>query len=146
MKKTILLITAFTLTTAFFTSCNSPEKKVENAQTEVVEANKDLIDANQAYLDDVESYKVTTAERIAANDKSIAEFKVRIDKEKKEAKADYLEKLTKLEQKNTDLKKKMDDYKDDGKENWDKFKAEFNHDMDELGEAFKDLTVNNVKK
>jgi len=39
----------------------------------------------------------------------------------------------------------MDDYKQDGKENWEKFKAEFNHDMDELGKAFKDLTINNIK-
>lgn len=43
------------------------------------------------------------------------------------------------------MKKKMDDYNMDGKENWEKFKTEFNHDMDELGQAFKDLTVNNVK-
>ena len=39
----------------------------------------------------------------------------------------------------------MDEYKADGKENWEKFKAEFNHDMDGLGSAFKDLTVKNVK-
>ncbi|MFN0047523.1 MAG: hypothetical protein ACKVOU_00200 [Cytophagales bacterium] len=43
------------------------------------------------------------------------------------------------------MKKKMDDYKEDGKENWEKFKTEFNHDMDEIGNAFKDLTVKNVK-
>ena len=39
----------------------------------------------------------------------------------------------------------MSDYKADGKENWEKFKAEFGHDMDELGNAFRDLTVKNVK-
>ena len=50
-----------------------------------------------------------------------------------------------MEQKNTDLKRRLDDYKQDGKENWEKFKIEFNRDMDELGKAFKDLTVKNVK-
>ncbi len=40
---------------------------------------------------------------------------------------------------------KMNDYKANGKENWEIFKKEFNHDMDELGKAFKDLTVKNVK-
>lgn len=29
----------------------------------------------------------------------------------------------------------MDDYKADGKEKWELFKAEFSHDMDELGKA-----------
>ena len=27
---------------------------------------------------------------------------------------------------------------------WEKFKVEYNHDMDELGKAFKDLTVKNT--
>jgi len=44
------------------------------------------------------------------------------------------------------MKQKLGDHKEDGKENWNAFKKEFNHDMDELGNAFKDLTVNNVKK
>ena len=54
-------------------------------------------------------------------------------------------KIDELEQKNSELKKRLDDYKADGKEKWEKFKAEFSHDMDELGKAFKDLTVKNVK-
>ena len=44
------------------------------------------------------------------------------------------------------MKQKMADYKENGKDNWKEFKAEFNHDMDELGDAFRDLTKNNVKK
>jgi len=43
------------------------------------------------------------------------------------------------------MKLKMDNYKLEGKENWEKFKMEFSHDMDELGKAFSDLTVKNVK-
>ena len=39
----------------------------------------------------------------------------------------------------------MDEYNQEGKENWEKFKTEFSHDMDELGKAFKDLTVKNTK-
>jgi len=29
--------------------------------------------------------------------------------------------------------------------NWESFKREFNHDMDEIGQALKDLTVDNKK-
>ena len=50
-----------------------------------------------------------------------------------------------LEQKNTELKKILSDYKDEGQDKWTSFKNEFNHDMDELGKAFKDLTVKNLK-
>jgi len=50
-----------------------------------------------------------------------------------------------LKNKNNKLKEKLADYKDDGQDAWIDFKNEFNHDMDELGKAFKDLTVENIK-
>ena len=43
------------------------------------------------------------------------------------------------------MKKKLEDYQAEGKDSWETFKTEFSHDMDALGNAFKDLTVNNVK-
>ena len=39
----------------------------------------------------------------------------------------------------------MDDYKADGKANWEAFKAEFNRDMDELGAAIKSFGEKNNK-
>ncbi|WP_394993798.1 hypothetical protein [Emticicia sp.] len=148
MKKTIVALAVFTFITAtIVTSCNSssPSEKVEDAKTDVEEANKDLQKANDEYLTEVESYKRETAEKISANELSIKEFNERIATEKKQAQGAYKQKIAELEQKNTDLKRRLDDYKQDGKENWEKFKIEFNRDMDELGKAFKDLTVKNVK-
>ena len=146
MKKSILALAVFTfIASTSILSCNSPAEKVENAETDVVDANKDLDKANADYLAEVESYKKETAEKIAANEQSIKEFNARVADEKKDARVEYKQKIAELEQKNTDMKKKLDDYKQDGKENWAKFKTEFNHDMDELGKAFKDLTVKNVK-
>ncbi|WP_435353133.1 hypothetical protein [Emticicia sp. SJ17W-69] len=146
MKKSILALAVFTfIASTAILSCNSPAEKVENAQTDVVDANKDLEKANEDYLVEVEAYKKETADKIAANEQSIKEFNARVATEKKEARVAYQQKIAELEQKNTDMKKKLDDYKQDGKENWEKFKTEFNHDMDELGKAFKDLTVKNVK-
>ena len=49
-------------------------------------------------------------------------------------------KLADLERENTDMKKQMDDYKSDGKDKWETFKAGFNKSMDDLGESLKDLT------
>lgn len=146
MKRTIAAMAAgIFLTGVILTSCNTPAEKVENAENKVAEANKDLDKANAEYLADVANYKKATADKIEANEKSIAEFKARIANEKNETKADYDKKIVELEQKDSDMKKRMDDYKVEGKEKWEIFKAEFSHSMDELGKAFKDLTVKKVK-
>ena len=126
---------------AIMTSCNTPAQKVENAQDKVTEANQNLDKTNQEYLADIENYRKETADKITANNISIAEFKSRIENEKMEAKADYDNKIMELEQKNRDMKNKLDDYKTEGKEKWEIFKSEFSHDMVELGKAFNDFTV-----
>ncbi len=142
MKTIIKSLSVFAVvTTAVLVSCNSPEQKVENAQDNVTQANRDLDTANKEYLADIESYRKQTAERIAANQKSIDEFNGRIANDKKEAREEYKKKIDALEQKNTDMKKTMDDYKADGKDKWQTFKAEFSKSMDELGQSFKDLTA-----
>lgn len=146
MKKTILMLTASLLITGgIVTGCNTPAEKVEKAQQEVDEANNKLDKVTDEYQADIAKYRLEATKRIAANEKSIAEFNARIDDQKKVAKADYTIKIAELEKKNTDMKKKMDDYKEDGKDKWEKFKLEFNHDLEELGKAFKDLTVKNVQ-
>lgn len=43
------------------------------------------------------------------------------------------------------MKKKLDDYKADGKDKWEQFKKDFSRDMDDLGNAFKDLTTKKTK-
>jgi hypothetical protein len=143
MKKTFLVLAACSF--IIMSGCNTPAQKLENAQNKVDAANQDLNEANQEYLADVEKYRKETADKIAANERSINEFNARVESDKQEAKEDYKKKIMALEQKNSDMKKKMDDYKMEGKEGWEKFKTEFNHDMDEVGQAFKDLTVKNVK-
>ena len=134
MKKLLsALAVCIFITGAILTGCNTPAQKVDKAQNNVIEANKDLENANKEYLADIENYRKETANRIAANDQNIIEFKAKIEHDKKAAKADYNKKIAALEQRNRDMKKKMDEYKAEGKDNWVKFKAEFNHDMDELG-------------
>lgn len=89
-------------------------------------------------------YRKETADKIAENDLKIAEFSTKIENEKEEEKVDYRKRITKLKQRNNDIKLRMDDYKVDGKERWKMFKTEFGHDMDELGKAFKDSVVKNT--
>jgi hypothetical protein len=146
MKNNIKAIAASAfIVTAIFISCNSPAQKVQNAQENVNQANKDLDTATKEYLADIDNYKKQTADRITANQNSIDEFNERIANDKKEAKEEYEQKINVLEKKNTDMKKEMDDYKADGKEKWEIFKAEFSKSMDDLAKSFKDLTSKSSK-
>ncbi len=153
MKKSILVLTACTLITgAMLTGCESSSEKAEDAQekvdearNDVTEANKDLEEAKEEYQREIENYRRETEEKTVANDRAIAELRAKIDKQKKEAREEYRKKIDELEQKNTEMKRKMSDYKADGKEGWERFKAEFNRDMEDLGNSFKNLTVDNVK-
>ena len=140
MKKSILAIALCTFTTGvILTSCSTSAERVEKAEKNVIDANKDLEKANAEYLVDIENYKMVISEKIAANQKRVDAFNERISKEKKEARADYKKKIAELEQKNSDMKKKLDDYKAEGKEKWEAFKTEFSRDMDELGNALKNV-------
>lgn len=137
MKKIILMLALFTvITSSILTSCNTSAEKVENAEKKVDEANEGLYEANQEYLADLAKFRKESADKIEANNKSIAEFKARIAQEKKEAQVAYNQKITVLEQTNSDLKKKMDVFKAESKEQWENFKVEFSKDMEELGTAF----------
>jgi hypothetical protein len=142
MKKLILLLAGCTMMTgALLTSCNTSSNEAQEA---VIKSKQDLEAARQEFLADMETFRKETATRIAANDQRIAELNANIVHERKEARADYKKRIAALEQKNRDMKKTMDDYKEEGKENWERFKTEFNHDMDALGQAFKDIGVRNT--
>ncbi|MBK8623877.1 MAG: hypothetical protein IPN79_19520 [Saprospiraceae bacterium] len=132
--KLLALIVISGFITVMF-SCDSAKQKVTNAEENVVEAEQELQEAEDDYLADVEKHRMMYSERITANEQSIAEFNARVAEEKKEVKADYQNKIKELELKNSDMKKKMDEYKADGKDGWEKFKTEFDKDMDNLGNA-----------
>lgn len=145
MKKLILLVTLALVATAGILSCSTSSQDVDSAAAKVAQAENDLNEAKLEYTMDMEVYRAETNAKIRENQKSIDEFKSRIASEKTEAQLEYNQKINKLEQKNSDMKKKLDDVKMDTKEQWEAFKAEFSSDMDALGKAFKDLTVNNNK-
>jgi septal ring factor EnvC (AmiA/AmiB activator) len=144
MKITHLALAAIA-TVLTVASCNSEKEKVDEATSQAVEAGDDLKQAKDDYLLEVEKYKIETADKIIENDKRIADLNASIKTEKKETREQFIKDIAALEAKNADLKMQIEVYKADSKENWDKFKIEFSHDMDELGKAFKDLTVKNVK-
>lgn len=146
MKKSILSIAIATLFTgSLITSCNSSSQKVEDAAVKVDVTAEDLNKAKEEFNNEYNKFKVESEQRMLDNEFKIAELKATKIKLKKEAKADYDKTIADLEQKNSNMRTKLNDYKEEGKDKWESFKREFNHDMDELGSALKDLANNNVK-
>ncbi len=144
MKKLIFtLFLTLLFTVASFTSCNTAAEKANKAKNKAIEAKDDFNIAKEEYLADIENFKKETAAKIDSNKQKIAEFNVKIEYAKKDVKTYSLQQIVILEQKNSELKIKMDEYKVDGKDNWESFKTAFNKDMNDLGEAFKNFTVKN---
>ena len=131
-----------TMVFTMFIGCQTPSKKIDNAQENVLKANEEL---NQALKDSIQIYRSMTQQKLIANEKRIADYKAKIAIEKKESKDKHEMELAKLVQKNNDLKTKLENYTEEDNVKWEAFKIEFNRDMDELGQALKDLSVKNVK-
>lgn len=153
MKNTTLIIVtaAILLAGSIITSCQSSAEKVEDAKVNVQDANKDLKDAQKNVSEEAqkaakakewEAFKSESETKIRNNETLTAELKEKMKTSGKKLDKVYADNIAKLEQKNQDLKSRMDAY-EKGQTDWQSFKREFNHDMDELGNALKDLTVNN---
>ena len=53
--------------------------------------------------------------------------------------------MVSLEKDNNDLRKNMDQYKEEVKVMWENFKTKMNHDVNEIHIELKDIKLNNVK-
>lgn len=153
MKKSILVLGAtLAVVSTLLMSCNNSAKNLEDAQenvteakNNVVEAQDELADAHAAYLADVENYRELTEARIKRNSAIMADLRSKAAYGKNQTKEAYNKSIDALEQKNNELQNQMSAYKADRIEDWESFKEEFNHDMEELDNGFKSLGTNDVK-
>jgi major membrane immunogen (membrane-anchored lipoprotein) len=148
MKKTI--ISMFIVTTLIsgilFTSCGPSTPKEETFKAKVEEAKEYQNDTQKSDIDEEwKAFKDTSELQIRGNVIRIAELKVKIKKSGKEFNTFYENKIDALEQQNKDMKDRIDVYERNNQSDWESFKREFNHDIEELGNALKDLTVDNKK-
>jgi chromosome segregation ATPase len=155
MKKVIFILAMTTtfMTVTIFTGCQSSTQKQEAAQAKVKDARQDLNEAQKnanevaqkaATAEEWKTFKRESELKIKNNEIRIAELKIKLKNPGEIFDALYENKIIKLEQQNKDVKAKLEAY-EKSQSNWESFKREFNHDMDELGKALKDLTVNNTK-
>ncbi len=132
---TIVLISCLILTGISF----AQETKVEAAKEKVKVAKQELKDAQTQNDKEWHQFKAAAELKISDNEKSIAEFKVKIKTADEKFKIKYEKKIDTLEQRNIELKKKISDYKYEGRDQWVIFKRGFNRDLKSVGKAIKDL-------
>jgi len=146
---TVVIATAIAATS--FTSCNSTKEKVENAENKVEDAKQNLKDVVKDSITDAQKaatayewkmFKNDADATIKNNEIRIKDLKAKMKKSDAAADVAYSKMVDDLEQQNQNLKLKIDNY-DKNHSDWESFKREFNHDVDGLGKAFKDLTIKN---
>lgn len=152
MKKSIFALAVMMVVTGtILTSCKpktaeeqESQEKVEDAKDNLAAAKDSLSAARREATDEEwKAFKNSSDSTIMANDLKIAALKLKIKRTGNNIDSTYQKSVYVMEQRNRNLKLKMDAYKNDVSSDWQSFKREFKHDTDELGQALKDLTVNN---
>ena len=148
MKKIIYALSVITFFTAvILIGCESTDQKEETTEIKVEATDTTKTDANTvtvktATSEEWKEFKTEATLRISENEKKIAELKAKVQKPGKLFDEMREKKIKNLELKNKELRDRIANY-ETTQSDWEKFKQEFNHDMDELGQAIKDLVVDN---
>lgn len=136
MKSSTFAITMFAIIFAFTAqSCDRSSDNMESAQTDVIEADRDLEIAQSEIEADVQIYRQKTASDIRDNNLAISDIKDRIENEDQDTRAAHHTRIAELEKENSDLKRKIDNYRITDRNNWDQFRDDFSSSMDDLGNS-----------
>jgi len=141
MKTHYFILSALMIIAAsLLTGCDySREKKVEDAKENAQQANYELKEAQAEYEKEWQQFQKDAEFKIRSNENRINEFKTEIQTARGKFKAKYEKEVVRLEERNIELKKKISEYKYDGKEDWEEFKRGINHDLDVVGTALNDF-------
>jgi hypothetical protein len=124
-------------------SCSTPAEKVENAEVKVALAEDQLNTAEKEFNEDVKQFRAETEKSIISNEVMIEDLKGKIKTSNVKNRAENEKKIAHLEQKNKDLRLKIDGYKGENNNDWMFFKSELKKDMDTLGSALKNFFTDN---
>ena len=139
-------------------SCESHEQKADEAfemikeekkltkdtlltiQDITVEEKKTDVVKEKEHLTEWDKFKSETEKKILLNEDLIKEIKG-----KSNANAKLLKTMVSLEKDNNDLRKNMDQYKEEVKVMWENFKTKMNHDVNEIHIELKDIKLTQRK-
>jgi len=129
------------------------DQKSYSERDNVHQTDRNKSDSKQDYREvqrksdfEFQEFKKESRTKIRNNERKISALKGKISKLHSRGKAEYQKDLRVLEQKNTRLKKQLANFKNREHDKWMSFKRDFNHDLDEVGEALKDFSVDNKRK
>ena len=127
---------------------NTEEKKenLEEAKKEVVVAKDELSAARMDSINQYSNYRKEIDNRLAENDKQIAEIRAKVKMQKASIRAKMDKDLDILMQKNEDFKMQMKNQKDGIYSDWESFKNSYNTSLDDLGKSISEMAQNNMKK
>lgn len=140
----LTLLTCFVIFATM--SCNLPKQKaenLENAEENVAIAQEALDKAVLDSTNEYERYKIESEAKLKENDSMIVALKAKLNADKMEIRTKYENELYELEIKNAKLKTNIGNYKESDKNKWEKFKASFNDDMDQLGKSISKFAEKN---
>ena len=148
-----LAIGALFIAANIFTGCQSSDQKVKAANDKVEVAEQNLAVAQN--IANVENRKAATAEEMKTfrleteltvknNEVSIAELKLKMRKSGTALDELYAQRIDTLEMRNKDLKERFTAY-EKSQSDWDNFKFEIKHDLDEIGRVLNELTPKKTK-
>ena len=143
MRKLIYVLSVMIFLTGillFFYGCNSSNTKEsvkQETKTETTDLQK-VETTRVATAEEWQAFKNDAEQRLVVNEQKIADLKKQLKKPGKLFDKMYENRIAKLEDQNRTLRMKINAYEKE-QTDWEVFKREFNHDMDELGKA-----INNV--
>lgn len=140
MKRSIITIIALFAISLSLGSCSTgPADKVNDAQEDVDKANRKLEEAEADYKKDLAEYKDEIQEKISSNEVLIAKLREKNLAASEQEKAKREVRIAEVEQRNNDLRTKLNNYDGTTRDKLANLRDEVNHDMNELGQAMKEL-------
>lgn len=131
----LILAVGLLFTGLYFTACDNRD----STRDDVEKANQDMIDSQTHFEKEWDQFKSDAEVRIDNNAQKIAEFKAAMKTTTAKFKAKYENEVLTLQQSNIELRKKLNDYKYEGKNNWDVFKRDFNREVDMVVDSLNDI-------
>ena len=113
-------------------ACQRPETKVENAKAKVADASQDLKEARR-------EVRVEWQE----NERRIIALRKEVNEVHRSYRDKYTSQIDGLEQRNNELRDRVNNCRDEGADRWQEFKNNVKHDMSELKSSLSGMTVKN---
>jgi len=140
MKKLLLSLTMIAFIAGTVTTSFGQEQKQEQKKEVVVEK-QNLQVVQKDSISEYQKLIMESDVKFKSNDKSVADLRVAIAKSESKDQTANLKNVGILEQKNTDLRKVLADYKVEGQTDFTTFKKEFNSNLDLLTKELKDFKI-----